>query len=452
MDTKLEKARRLFLRAAALGAGGIALGGCGGGGSTDAAPVGTGSPTPAAPTPPAPTPPAPTPPAPTPPAPTPPAPTPPAPTPPAPTPPAPTPPPNAPIDFAARSVGAYFAENFSSYASSTAWYNFWNRGQLVGTWISSSKSPTLNPTAWANSWEIITTPSHVKSGKALRAYMGKNPSGGNGTLDNQWAIMPLSGNPLDVPGSYHLKYYFQAVVWVDEYVDYFWKIPGGGTLPGAKFFVLEAWNRTNFADPAECVIDAKMNYPGFITGYHTDGGAVSSRTWERSQFTPDWGTNVVGQGGVDTGSALDGTAASYYRRYGPMNYNMPPTVNQGSLMHLQGVPNANAAIGGVAWNRGGFTVVEVELDAIAHRCRVWAAWYGNAPKLVYDSGIGNAFNLSLADAFGNGFSGAAMSNLVYTADEANNPGRPAAPYIDYVELIAHPNPINFPGGFVVPGT
>lgn len=341
-------------------------------------------------------------------------------------------------DFAARSAGAYWAENWSSYADATAWYNFWNRGSLVGVWT--PKNPSMGST-WTNAWEIVTTAGHVLSGKALRAYMGKNPSPG-GVLDNQYAGFPLNGDPLNIPGAFKNKVYIQFCFWTDEYVNYYWNNPGGS--PGTKFLGVDQWNALSAGDLGETVIDGNMTYAGFLTGYHQTSG---STPWERGRATPSNSSNIAGQGECDTGSALDGTDASYFRRYGPFYQGMyGAPLNQASLLSAQGVPNANAAIGGVAINRGGITVVELELDYIARRLRVWAAHHGNAPKLLRDTGAGNAYNYTFP-----GWSGVWITNLIYQANESLNPGRPAAPYTDYSELIVHPNPINFPGGLALPG-
>jgi len=294
----------------------------------------------------------------------------------------------------------------------------------------------------------------VLSGKALRAYMGKNPSGG-GDLDNQYAGFPLTGNPLDISQAWKTKIYVQLCFWTDEYVDYKWAKVSGGT-PGTKFLGIDQWDSLTAGDPGETVVDGSLTYPGFITGYRQTTG---STTWERAQATPANSSNFAGQGGVnDTSVSTDGTEASFWRKYGPFYSNMPPTsLSQASLLHLQGVPNATAALAGVAINRGGITVVEVECDYIARRMRVWGAHHGNAPKLLADSGAGNAYNYSMTWApshggpGGTGWSGVWLTNLIYQTNEALNPGRPAAPYTDYSELIVHPNPINFPGGHALPG-
>ena len=166
--------------------------------------------------------------------------------------------------------------------------------------------------------------------------MGKNPGGGNGTLDNQWAIMPLSGNPLDVPGSSGLK---SSRPWCGSMsTSILLEDPGGDTLRGEVL-------RARGVEPNEFCTDPRVRHRRedeedyrFVAGYHTDGCGSSSRTWERSQFTLDWGTNVVRQGGVD--AALAG------RHRGQLLPALRPHELQHAadgrsklpLMHLQGIP------------------------------------------------------------------------------------------------------------------
>jgi hypothetical protein len=66
--------------------------------------------------------------------------------------------------------------------------------------------------------------------------------------------------------------------------------------------------------------------------------------------------------------------------------------------------------------------------------------------------VNNSANFgSRVGSQGTGWSALTLSNLVYTATGAQNPGYPTDAYTDYSEIIFHPNPINFPGGFTLPG-
>lgn len=344
-------------------------------------------------------------------------------------------------DWAARSAGAYFAENFSTYSTAADWYNRFHQGYCTGTFT--PKNPGMGST-WTNAWEIVTTPGHVLSGKALRMWHGKNNYGAAGAIDNQWAALPCNGDPNNIQGAYKTHLFFQACIWVDSFIDYYWKL-GDGSLGGTKFFIIDQYNWT--ASQGEVVVTNQYNM-GFVTGYND---VPASRDWARVQGTPSNNSNYAIQPAIDNGTALGSTDASYFRRYGPCYYGMyPGGLNQASALHLQGVPNADAAAGGVAWNRGGITVVECELDLTNDRLRVWAAPYGNPPKKLYDSGNGGAQFGSRVGTYGTGWSGVTLSNLIYTATGAQNPNYPTDAYTDYVELIFSGSPINFPGGYKLP--
>lgn len=350
---------------------------------------------------------------------------------------------NAVSDWAARSAapGVMFAENFSTYNTAADWYNRWRQGQM--TPVFTPKNPGMGAT-WTNAWEIITTPGHVLSGKALRAWHGKNNYGSAGTIDNQWACIPFSGNPNNVAAGYVTEFYFQMCVWVDSFFNYFWKL-GDGSVGGIKVFILDQWDTS--ATTGEVVITNQYNY-GFVTGYHSVGPS-----FDRAQNTPGYTPNYAWQPAIDNGTPLDATIASYFRRYGPMGYGMYPNgLNQASKLTSQGVPNPDATSGGVAWNIGGITVVEVyvKLNTPGNSIvKAWAAKYGNAPKKIIDA---TGVNLgSRVGSLGTGWSGVTLSNLIYTATGAQNPNYPTDAYIDYVEFIVSRSPINFPGGFALTG-
>jgi hypothetical protein len=334
------------------------------------------------------------------------------------------------------------AQNFASFATAADVYYNYNVGAMVGAMT--PRNPTMGA-LWTNSWELVTTAGHMASGKALRMYFGKNFYGDPGGIDNQWWGFPLNGNGNNIAGAFTTHFFIQMTIWTDSFINYYWKL-GDGSLGGTKFFGLDQYNGLSAGDHGEVVITNQYNL-GFVTGYDQTTG---SRDWARGQVTPGNNSNYAIQPAIDRGTALDSTDASYFRRYGPFYYGMYGALNQASLLSAQGVPNVNAAIGGIAWNRGGKTVIEVECDYPNRRLRCWAAHHGNAPTLLFDSGPGGAFNYSMTFPNGEGWSGVTLTNLIYTATGAQNPGYPADAYTDYSEMIISSNPINFPGGFTLP--
>jgi hypothetical protein len=172
----------------------------------------------------------------------------------------------------------------------------------------------------------------------------------------------------------------------------------------------------------------------------------------QTRATQQYSSNVQWQPAVDNGTPLS-DENSYQRRYGPFSYGMTGGTSQASKLSTQGVPDPEAAMGGVAWNRGGITVVEVEVDLANDRGRWWAAPHGVAPKLLGDTGTGGASFGSRVDGQapnGTGWSVLSLTNLIYTANGTQNPGYPLSS-IDYAEIIVSSKPINFPGGFALPG-
>ena len=429
--TLADLSRRVLLRASAT-AGLLSFMGCGGGGDSNPevspTPPVSGSP-PSSPSPPPPPAPAPAPPPPS----------------------SPSPPPaTIAADWTARStaLGVTHAENWSGYANAAEAYN----NPRTGGW---NKNPA-NPTTFNNAFELITTPGHALSGKALRLWHGKNGYGFAGTIDNQYMCIPFNGNRNTVAGQYPTgayltKAYVQVCFWTDAFLDYYWKL-GDGSTGGSKIFIIDNWDTT--ATTGELVVTDRYNRQ-FVQAYRITSRGGSAGL-ERSISTPANSSNFKWQNAVDNGTPLT-DQNSYKKRYGPLYAGMTGGSSQASKLSTQGVPDPDAAQGGVAFNRGGTTVVEVELDLPNDRCRVWAAWHGNAPKLICDSllddgNMGRALWGARVGSRGTGWSGIWLSNLIYTATGAQNPGYPTDAYTDYSEIVISQNPINFPGGFALPGT
>jgi hypothetical protein len=358
------------------------------------------------------------------------------------------PPNNGAADFAARSTGAHFATNFASFADAAAVYNDPLRAYA-------NKTPAQGAT-FTNAFELVTTTGHAGSGKAFRLWHGKNNYGGAGDIDNQAFGVMVNGNRNNIPGAYKTKLYVQFGVWIDAACDYYWKL-GDGSPGTMKLVIMDDWDATSTA--GELVVDLQWNRQ-FLHAYRKSAASGGSPEIDRSLSTPVNSTNYAWQNAVDRGTALSDNA-SYKRRYGPVYDGMSGGTSQASRLSLQGVPDPDAAIGGIAINRAGITTIEMELDLANDRARLWAAHYGNTPLLICDTELNNTLSPpsvnnsanfgSRVGSQGTGWSALTLSNLVYTATGAQNPGYPTDAYTDYSEIIFHPNPINFPGGHALPG-
>jgi hypothetical protein len=343
-------------------------------------------------------------------------------------------------DWRSRSAGAMFAENWSAYADAAAAYN--------AVCYAANKNPSMGST-FTNAYEIVTTPGHVLSGKALRLWHGKNNYGSAGVIDNQWWIMLFNGAKSNPAAAYRTKIYIQVCAWTNEIFDYYW-LRSGGTVPNGKLFIVDFEGGS--ASTGEVVIDNRANR-GFPTCYRiTDSG--SFQYIERATATPVNGANYAWQNAIDRGTpAVVATQNDWERRYGPCYSGMTGGSSQSLPLSAQGVPDPDAAIGGVPWNRGGITVVELEIDLPNDRIRYWVAPYGSSPVLCGDSRLdnnngGRARLGTRVKPNGVGWNAIHLSNLNYLADGANNPNYPLA-YIDYAELIISESPIRFPGGYAV---
>jgi hypothetical protein len=369
---------------------------------------------------------------------------------PAPTPtPAPSPPANAAADWAARSAGAFHAQNFAAFTNAAEVHAFYNVGAMVGRLC--PKNPSMGST-WTNAFELVTTAGHAGFGKAFRLWHGKNNYGSAGTIDNQWFTIPCNGDGTNIAAAYKTKLYVQFSVWVDSFVDYYWHL-ASNDMPygGAKFVIIDNFDAT--ATVGEFVITNDLNR-GFITAYRDVSGGGSAPL-VRSLATPVNNFNFAVNNAINNGTALT-DQASYERRYGPVIYGMSGGTSQATRLRTQGVPDPDAAAGTVVWNRGGITTIECELDLANDRLRYWAAVYGQAPKLIGDTNLdntnGNKAQVgSRIGSNGVGWSAMTLSNLIYTATGAANPNYPTDAYTDYSEIIFHPSPINFPGGHALPG-
>jgi hypothetical protein len=355
-------------------------------------------------------------------------------------------------DWLARSTaaGVTHAENWSSYADAAAAY-------YAASCYGANKKPDMGAT-FTNAFELVTTPGHVLSGKALRLWHGKNNYGDSGTIDNQYWIIPFNGNKNALAGQYPngaylTKVYFQVCIYVDAHINYLWRL-GDGSTGGSKFFIIDYHGGS--ATQGEWVVNNDSN-TGFVTAYRHTGAQTAARVHRtRSGTGLSGGPDFQWQNGIDAGAPANPmTGSQWQQRHGPFHYTTPRPSSQSTPLSSQGVPNADAAVAGVYWKRGGITVIEVELDLAADRGRMWGAHHGSPPRLICDTTLddtkgGAAQFGDRVKSTGTGWNAVHLSNLIYTATGAQNPNYPTDAYIEYCELIFSQKPINFPGGFALP--
>jgi len=371
-------------------------------------------------------------------------------------------------DWIARSTasGVFGKENFSGFANVTAWWDAWNNGTMgQGGWFingGGTKNPHTNPN-FSQMVGLQADAGHQRTGNSLRLWMGEYNYQQAGTLDYQIVNQYLNFNVNSAPSAAFLTtFYIQLTIWVDAYVDYYWDIPGGGSL-GLKFMRLDDQRLTN---DGEIVLQDQQS-AGFVTLYRRndvtgtdldtitngggDGTPYNSTGFNilcvRQMATPANQYNLQHQPAIDNGGVLT-DEASYHRRYGPFNYGMTNGTSQSSLLHTQpNTPDPDALIGGIGWNRAGLTTVEIYVNLGLDQLKMWASHTGNAPKKLVDRRVCLLGSRNMPD--GVGWNTVVLTPLVYSADYASNPGYPHS-YVDYSEIIVSTNPINFPGGFSLP--
>ena len=363
---------------------------------------------------------------------------------------------------AARSTapGVTYAENWSGYNTATDYYNAFNKGKLSG--YVANKTPSQGST-FTNAFEIVSDATKAATGKAFRVYMGKNGNGSSGTIDNQQFTIPFSGDATKVTGayptgSYLTSFYIQVQVWMDTYIDYFWRLGDGSVATDPKIFRLDTWYQTNNGE----IVPSNHGNLGFVTCYRRLGtpdgqgnSAGSNPLYWKSRNTANYSPNFQYQPAIDNGTPANPTTEAQFKdRYGPMNYGMVSGTSQASLLHTQAnTPDPDAAKGGNPWARAQLNVIEIWVDLQSQSLKLWHAVRGGAPRLLInsqgDSFFGNRVMLdNVGNVDGTGWSIIQLTPLVYTADGTNNPGYPIS-WIDYSELIVSTNPIMFPGGFAL---
>ncbi len=337
-------------------------------------------------------------------------------------------------DWAARTAGGNVmeAQNFSGFTSSQ---------QL-------------------RDWEIVSNPNrmslvteHALSGKTVRL----TTLPGDADVSHGFQST-LDGVPTGVrtPRVYK-RFYFQFILWADDYFNW----PFRSTATNAPKLAIIDRSPINpplgimhspSSNPGEVVVDNQNTY-GFIHVYRRMTSNNAFQEFVRSQASSVNPWNFSWHPSVDNGGPT-GSQNEYEQRYGPFWQGMSGT-SQSAGQRLTDqfgaqYPDPDAAAGSVAWNRGGYTVIEIFLDYDADRAQVWAAHYGETPKLLIDSNDddrGAAFFNQRGDGI-QGWDGYHLTT--FRTKGVAEPGVRPEMYVDYAEVIVSSAPIPFPGQILVP--
>ena len=335
-------------------------------------------------------------------------------------------------DFQQRIAGCVWSENWANYS------NAQQAATSPGFW--GSNTPPSSPN-FPNVFQIVTTPGHVLSGKALRVTW--NPG-----AEGNWTLF-LGGNRNNIPSNYFTKFYIQMICY-PAIMDYSFK-ENGGAQGTPKLCIVDYHNSSSNA--GEMVL-TNQDCHGFVTAYtrHTNG---ASNGLYKPRATSGFSLNNQMQNAIDRGTPTSLTSDNaYQQRYGPFTQGMTGGHNQGTLS-TQGTPDPDARIGGAHWNIGSLIVLEIEVQLTPNRARYWWAPYSAsspvAPILVADTNLSTAGEHSFGtrnDGTGIGWSGVQLTNFTTNSGSTNNPS--PNNYTDWAELIFSTQPIRFPGGFSLP--
>lgn len=320
-------------------------------------------------------------------------------------------------DWQSRSAGALYSENFD-YTSKT---------ELINAAAQINGNVTQN---------ISLETEHVLSGKGVR--IGVPASGGPNT--GSWNNYINGTDP-----STYSRFYLQFIVYADgHWLNYpFKQTNGAATSP--KLIIIDQWNQSYNAGE---VVVVNQDTRGFVSAYRgtpSDYPPFQLQVSGSSTPCPNGDPDYLWQFPLDRGIPDPVvTCADYKRRYGPLNYNFSGTIKAGVLLDQQGTPDADASVAGVTWTKDGFTVVEVFIDHASDIVKIWAAKYGDSPRLVVDSDkLSGGANLG-----GNGYNGFQLTP--YRTNGATNEPNRRDTFVSYEEVIVSTDEISFPGGFSLP--
>lgn len=320
-------------------------------------------------------------------------------------------------DWQIRSTGALYAENFN-YSSTSAVIDA--AAQINGNITENLSLETM----------------HILSGKGVR--IGVPASGGPNT--GSWNNY-INGKD----DTAYKRFYLQFVFFADEHwLNYPFKQKDGATT-SPKIIIIDQWN--NSFNPGEVVLtnDQTRGFIGAYRGRSSDYPpfqlAISGEQTPCPNGDPDYLKQFV----VDRGSPNPtDTCAKFKQRFGPLHYNYGGRIDAGVLLSDQGTPDADAAVGGVLWQKNGFTVVEVLVDHEADIVKIWAAKYGEVPVLIIDS----TMLPNGAELGGSGYTGFQLTP--YRTNGATNEQNRRDTYVSYAEVVVSESEIVFPGNYSLP--
>jgi hypothetical protein len=309
-------------------------------------------------------------------------------------------------------------------------------------------------------WEIVSNPSrmslvteHALSGKTVRLTTLPSDNdvshGFQSTLDGV--------NTDDRTPTVYKRFYFQFIVWGDDFFN--WPFRSSATN-APKLAIIDrspinypkGLTHSPSSNPGEVVVDNQDTF-GFIHVYRRMTSNNAFQEFSRSQSSAVNPWNFSWHPSVDNGGSTS-SQNDDERRYGPFWQGMSGT-SQASGRRLteqfgNQYPDPDAAAGSVAWNRGGFTVIEIFVDYDADRAQVWAAHYGEKPRLLIDSkddDRGAAYFNQRGDGI-QGWDGYHLTT--FRTKGLAEPGVRPEMYVDYAEVIISRKPIAFPGQLLAP--
>lgn len=322
-----------------------------------------------------------------------------------------------------QAPGVLLAEDFSTYSDSG---ELRTASAFVGTTYDRT---TLSEDA-----------TYTTSGKA--AFFERLAADGSGA--GGWSAW-LSGSTQQGYSRIYVQVVFHCTA---DDIDWPYKRTGASTPSDSlKYFILDHFNGTAPVQLNEVVLHNTLA-AGFITGYRKGPGLGIEDFAESRASTPCPGVpDFAWQPAIDRGTpASPSTCAEYMQRYGPMNYGVS-TPSIGSRVSSQGLPDANALIGGERFWGDAKNVIEVFVDYPNQSLQIWSAKYGEQPTLIVDKQGDANWNTT-----SNHWDHVVLTNYISNCDSlANDPGRLASTKRAYCEVIASTAPINFPGAFSPPG-
>ena len=350
-----------------------------------------------------------------------------------------------PSDFRnrAESIGVLYATNFDDVyigngtgvaALNATRSGIGNTAELIAE---AHETPGRDQLIWDSNVKL-------SGGGALR--LTRLPGDGGGTPAS-WSFRPNG-----VDGTTITEFYFQVAVRFSR-EDVAWRSDDPGSPKVIKF--------GQFFENGELVI-THWKYSGFI-GAVLNGSDFSGRAIPSSPDDSWLGEVRLAQGARYPTGGLDGLSkVESLRRTGPMRDNQGLfggsevagdysyrsgsgfLDERSSVINNGGFPNAWAkASGAVAWEPDEWVVVEAYVNSATQRALIWAAPYGQEPRLIINTDLStNTLKANTDDHW------RYIQLLNQSTNVEADSGRPDQ-HRWYDEIIVSKNPINFPGGYSV---